>query len=126
MAELRPTRRHARFPVPEGISGSLVHTSNARLLNISKGGALVEHMGMARPGRISQLIIAYGGKQLRLPCSIAWSKIVRAVPRVEGDRELVYHTGIQFREDHPEADQPLEQLLWILRIRSEGKSPIKE
>jgi hypothetical protein len=112
--------------VPDGVSGSLIHTSNARLLNISKGGALIEHMGIARPGRSSQMTIAYGGKQFRLPCAIAWSKIVRAVPRVEGDRELVYQTGVTFREDHPETDQPLEQLLWILRVRTEEKSPVKE
>jgi len=104
----------------------LIHTSNARLLNISKGGALIEHMGMARPGRTSQITIAYGGKQFRIPCAIAWSKIVRTVPRAEGDRELVYHTGVEFREGHPETEQPLEQLLWILKARTEEKSPVKE
>ena len=126
MAELRPTRKHPRFPVPDGVSGSLIHTSNARLLNLSKGGALVEHMGMAQPGRRSQITIIHGGKQLRLPCSIAWSKIVRTVPRAEGDRELIYHTGVEFRGINPEIEHSIDQLLSILRARMEEKGPVKE
>jgi hypothetical protein len=102
-------RRYPRFVVGGKSKGRLTTTYNAILINISLGGALVEHPDIVRPGTTAYMDIALQGKELRLKCRVTRSVVYRTQMLESGERELIYHTGLEF------LDPPRETLDLIAR-----------
>ncbi|MFQ5989673.1 MAG: PilZ domain-containing protein [Candidatus Methylomirabilales bacterium] len=89
-------RKHARFAVKGGAKGRVAVVWDAVLLNISLGGALIEHTNVVRPGTPSSLELELQGQRIRLRCRVARSVAERIQVQPDGERELVYETGLQF------------------------------
>ncbi len=88
-----------------GAKGRVAVVSDAVLLDISIGGALIEHASVVRPGTPSSLELDLEGKRIRLRCRVARSVVDRIEVQSDGERELIYHTGLQFVEPSDETLQ---------------------
>jgi len=67
----------------------------ARLVDLSALGALLEHTEPIRPGTACEVMIEGSSEGLRLKCQVARSTLIQ----LEGaghDRPVCYHTGIEF------------------------------
>jgi len=68
----------------------------ASLLDLSLGGALIEHVHIVRPGTTSYLILRMKGRDVNLRCQIIRSIVHRVQVESDGERALVYQTGLEF------------------------------
>lgn len=119
MTESYPTKRqHPRFVVGGKARGRLTTTYTASLINISLGGALVEHPDIVRPGTISYMDITLLGREVKVRCRVTRSVVHRTEVLESGERGLIYHTGLEF------FDPPTEVLDLILQyiesLQAEG------
>lgn len=107
-------RKHARFAVKGGAKGRVAAVWDAVLLDLSLGGALIEHANVVRPGTPSSLELELQGKKIRLRCRVARSVADRIEKQPDGERELVYRTGLQFVEPSDETLQVIGDCLHSL------------
>lgn len=118
-----PSRRGPRIPLPPGVWGELNARLKARVLDLSSGGARLEHHGTLRPDHLYSLTLLLGAAEgpLRLPVRVVWSQVYQFEPG--GD--MVYHSGVEFRDPAPEAKQYLTNYLAALNSgRPESSSPV--
>ncbi len=107
-------RKHARFVVKGGAKGRVAVVWDAVLLNLSLGGALIEHTNVVRSGTPSSLELEPQGKKIRLRCRVARSVADRLEEQPDGEQELVYRTGLQFVEPSEETLQVIGDYLDLL------------
>ena len=98
-------RKHPRFVVKGGAKGRVAAVWDAVLLNISLGGALIEHANVVRPGTPTSVELDLQGKRIRLRCRVARSVGNRIEVQPDGEQEMIYHTGLQFVEPSDETLQ---------------------
>ncbi len=94
-------RRHIRWAVEEHAVGRITAIYEATLINMSLGGALIEHMHLVRPGTISFLTLLMLGREVTLNYRVVRSLVHRTEVQADGEHELVYRTGLEFL-DTPE------------------------
>ena len=92
-------RRYPRWFV--GLAGGLhaaritpIH--DVTLINISTGGALVEHLNPVRPGATLFLNFLFTEKRMGLKCRVVRSTAHRSQPASNGERDVIYRTGLEF------------------------------
>lgn len=107
-------RRYRRWNIQGGLSGWIDAAHEAAFVNISLGGALIEHANMIRPGSIAFLTLAFQGQEAGLKCRVVRSEVYRYGVRPTQERHLVYRSGLEF-VDTPEAslrviDKTIESL----------------
>lgn len=89
-------RRHARLTFKEPIHELVTATHDVRILDLSLGGARVEHTDILRPGGACHLRVPLGNRRVTLPCRVVWSMAVgRAQGEVHGTG-LLFHSGLEF------------------------------
>jgi len=98
-------RKHRRFVVKGEAKGRVAGVWDAVLLNISLGGALVEHANVVRPGTPTSVELDLQGKRIRLRCRVTRSVANRMEVQPDGEQEMIYHTGLQFVEPSDETLQ---------------------
>jgi hypothetical protein len=98
----RDRRQHARFVVGGRTKGRVTAIYDARILDISPGGSLIEHSHVVRPGTLSCLDLDLLGKRMSLRCRVARSVVHRTEVQPDGDKELIYHTGLEFLDSSDE------------------------
>ena len=113
-------RRFPRFAVMGKVEGTIVASYEATLVNLSLGGALVEHSSMVRPGSMSQLILPHGTGEIRITCRVVRSALARRETR-GGASVVIYQTGLEFLNASPEALAVAEEL--IAASRAGGGAP---
>ena len=89
-------RRHARLTFKEPIQDLITASHDVRILDLSLGGARVEHTNILRPGSSCHLRLPLRNRRLTVLCRVVWST---AVGRAEGDARgtgLLFHSGLQF------------------------------
>ena len=106
MDEDRQMRRLPRFQI-QGVTGAITTPQEAEVINLSLGGALVEHQGMLRVGGVCLLDLPVPGEPLTVRCRVVHSGAVRR----DRDGTLYYRTGIEFLDLTPEAEQALEAFI---------------
>lgn len=111
-------RQYARFVVGGKTKGKVTAVCDAILLNISVGGSLIEHSHVVRPGAISLLDLELMGKRLSLRCRVARSVVARTETQTDGERELIFHTGLEFL--HPSEDTRMVISRYIQSIICDG------
>ena len=80
-----------------GVEGSLLLSQDARILNMSLTGLLVETTTALRLGSHCALRVPQASGELRFDAVVKWCQIVGS--RREGtDTRSIYHAGIDFRE----------------------------
>ncbi len=99
-------RRFPRFQI-RGVMGAITEADEAEVLDLSMGGALVEHRGMFRVGASCFLDLPTAGMLVSIRCRVVYSGEGRREP--EGT--LYYRTGVEFLDLTPESEQALEALI---------------
>ena len=89
-------RRNPRFSVGGWTKGRVTPDYEASLVDISLGGARIEHAKGVQPGTISDLDLPLLGRGVRLRCRVAWSVLNRPEVQLDGEPALIYHTGLEF------------------------------
>lgn len=112
MATIQETRRRSpRFQIPQPMTGNFLAASDAKVVNISCSGALIEHTGWTRLGTRSFLVLPLGGRQVPLSCCVVRSQVSRAIPRPDGTRDLVYISGVEFLHTGPETSRAVQEFI---------------
>lgn len=93
----RDQRHHQRYDV-DGVEGSLLLSFDARILNMSLTGLLVETSSVLRVGGTYNLRVPQPTGELRFKASVKWCQLVGTRRRDNGSSEAIYHAGIDFRE----------------------------
>ncbi len=89
-------RRYPRVILQRRTTGRVAATYELSLLNISLGGALLEHVDLIRPGTIIPLSVDLQGGRVSAKCCVVRSVVHRTVLLPDGERALIYHTGVEF------------------------------
>jgi hypothetical protein len=103
-------RRFPRFAVMGKVEGRIVASYEATMVNLSLGGALVEHSSMVRPGSMSQLILPQATGEVRIACRVVRSDLNRRETR-GGASVVIYRTGLEFINPSPEVLATIEELI---------------
>lgn len=92
-------RRHGRLAVGGRLEGRITATrKKASVVDISRGGVLVEHLNIIPPESISFVTLFFPGQDVRLKCRAVRSAAHRYEVWPSGDRGWVYRTGLEFLE----------------------------
>lgn len=122
MSDYPTKRRHTRFVVGGKVRGRVTATYEAVLVNISLGGALIEHAHMVRPGTATHLVLTVGSKTISIPCKVVRSVARRTTVRPDGEREMIYQTGLQFSAVKDEDLHGLNELIESIKGGSQSSS----
>lgn len=121
--KFKKPRKAPRVKVKGQIRGQLRLVIEAALVDLGTTGALVEHTHMAHPGMIYSLTLWTPFGELTLQARVVRSVIVRSRQTATGERELIYHSGVEFLNPTP---QELEMVEGLIRaFASGGSSPRK-
>jgi hypothetical protein len=89
-------RRHRRWPIGGRLNGWIDAMHEATLINMSLGGALMEHSNVMRPGTVEFLTFTFQGHEVGLKCRVVHSQVARYVVKPAEDRDLIYRSGLEF------------------------------
>jgi len=97
MSSEYPTRRqHSRLTFSEPVSGAVTSSHAVHILDLSLGGARVEHTIILRPGSSCYIRVPISQRVLTVNCRIVWSKAISRTEGEAGQTGLLYHSGVQF------------------------------
>ena len=122
MPETPERRRGARLSVASHFGGEV---SSARLLDLSSEGARVEHPGRPPGGRVCFVDLPPVLGRVRLIGRVVWTQLQGGEQTREGERRLIYQSGVAFVGVTPEQRTALEAALAILKTAEntpEGES----
>ncbi len=94
--EYTARRQHARLTFSEPVSGAVTSSHAVNLLDLSLGGARVEHTIILRPGSSCYIRVPLSEKVLTVNCRIVWSKAIGRTEGEAGETGLLYQSGVQF------------------------------
>ena len=89
-------RKHARLTFGEPASGAITSSHEVQVLELSLGGARIEHTMILRPGSSCYLRLPLSEGILTANCIIIWSRVVERAAGEQGASGLLFHTGVQF------------------------------
>ena len=103
-----------RIKIKASVHSQVFAMLEARLVDLSPGGALLEHVEPVRPGGACELVIEEDPEDIRLRCRIVRSTLTQPA-QAEASREIRYHTGVEFVDLKPAQNKILEALIQRLR-----------
>lgn len=126
----RDKRGYPRVVVEGKTEGKVTSVYEASLLNISLGGALIEHVEALRPGTPSYLEVELQGRRVRLRCRVARSVADRIEVQPDGERAVLYHSGMEFLDLPEDTQQVISDYIQAItgerNARSESEPEAKE
>ncbi len=111
MATGAERRRGRRVAVTGRPGGRVRATLDARLVDLSKTGARIEHNNLLRPGFTCTLEFPQSLGDLVLSVQVVRSVVVGTEFTAAGDRLLRYESGLTFVKTKPEQQKALEDIL---------------
>ena len=88
-------RRNARVRMPDRYPAKL-QLQDVVLIDLSRSGALVEHIGSVRPGQLYQLSFGLDGEPVNTQARAVRGQANRLAPPENGERRIVYRTALEF------------------------------
>ncbi len=93
--------RLERRQYPRGIVGGRTKgwvnaIDEVSILDVSLGGALIEHTGFVRLESVSYVDLLLRGRKLRVQCRAVRSAVDRLELQPDGEEAVIYHTGVEF------------------------------
>ena len=113
-------RQYPRFAVRGTTKGQVTATCEASLLNISLGGALIEHAEVVRPGAVTTLDLPMLGRVVRVRCRVIRSIFARQEKQPDGEIAMIYQSGLQFLDPTEETRSVISE--YIESISEEGET----
>lgn len=104
-------RKHARLTFSEPVTGAVTSSHEVQILDLSLGGARVEHTMILRPGSSCYLRLPLDERVLTVNCRLMWSRAVGRAPGDQGGTGLLFQSGVQFGALSREAQAVLEAYL---------------
>jgi len=89
-------RKHSRLTFGEPVSGAVTSSHDVHLLDLSLGGARVEHTIILRPGSSCYLRLPLDERVLTVNCRVIWSTAVGRAPGEQTGTGLLFQSGIEF------------------------------
>jgi hypothetical protein len=116
VGEQRPERRkNPRFVLGKGTKGRTSAVDEVSLVNLSLGGAMIEHATVVQPDTISALDLELQQKTFSLRCRIVWSQVDRQGLDPEGKEVTIYRTGLEFFDPPDEIQRVISDYVqWII------------
>lgn len=90
-------RTNARYQV-EGIKGSFLFTTGARVLNLSLDGMSLETNNPLKIGREYSLRLDEGSHHMPLKGTVVWCTLVKTTRDEQGDVQPVFRAGVHFAD----------------------------
>lgn len=113
----RPKRRFARLTLSEPLLDQVTASQDVAILDLSLGGARVEHTIILRPGSSCHLRVPLKTQHILVLCSIIWSRAIGRTDATQGGA-LQYQSGLEFSQLSTEA-----QALLTAFIEERGTPP---
>ena len=88
-------RRHGRLTLSEPLVDQVTASHDVAILDLSMGGARVEHSMMLRPGSTCHLRLPIRTRSVMAVCNVVWSKAVGLAEASQGGGVL-YQSGLEF------------------------------
>ncbi len=88
-------RRFPRWRAGRWLSGWIGNTHEVSVVDISLGGALIEHSYIIRPGTMTILILLLRGEKVSVDCRVIRTVVYRYETWPGGERDCVYRTGLE-------------------------------
>ncbi|MFQ5847983.1 MAG: PilZ domain-containing protein [Candidatus Methylomirabilales bacterium] len=124
MGDERPDRRqYPRVSVAGRTKGQVNAVYDVSLLDISLGGALIEHAQVVQPGIIFDLILTLQGCRIQLRCRVVRSTVHRPEVQADGGRKLIYRTGLEFLQPSTEMRQVITSYIQSIIEHENGGPP---
>ena len=105
-------RRYSRLTFQEPLRDQVTASRNVQILDLSQGGARIEHTIILRPGSTCHLRLPLKRQRLTVVCQVVWS---RAVGYADGGdtqgRGLLFQSGLEFGKMAPETEKLLATYL---------------
>ena len=92
-------RRHPRITCSHPLGADVSARHEVRLLDLSLGGARLEHTAVLRPGTTCDLRVPLQGETVTLTGRLVWSNVIGQAERPEAG--LLFQSGLAF-EDVPQ------------------------
>lgn len=109
-------RRHRRWVIGGRLAGWIDTTNEASFVNISLGGALIEHANMMRPGTTAFMTLAFQGQEVGLKCRVVRSEVHRYGGRRTEERHLVYRSGLEFVDTSEASLQVIDKTIESVKV----------
>jgi hypothetical protein len=103
-------RRSLRIKIRAPVHSQMFAVLEARLVDLSAMGALVEHVEPIRPGGACELVVEDTPEDQRLRCRIVRSMVTQP-QQAAATREIRYQTGVEFVDLKPAQSQFVEALI---------------
>lgn len=117
-------RRHPRFVVGGKAKARVTAVYDASLVDISLGGAQIEHTHIVRPGTLSYLILTIRGRQVSVRCRVVRSVVDRPEADPDGEQVLIYRTGLEYIDVSDETLRSIDE--YILSGMENSTPPFAE
>lgn len=104
-------RKHARLTFSEPVAGAVTSSHEANMLDLSMGGARVEHTMILRPGSSCYLRLPLDERVLTVNCRVIWSRAVGRAPGEQSGTGLLFQSGVQFGSLSRESQAVLQTYL---------------
>ena len=121
MPETTDRRRVARLTVPWHLSGPGLELRLARLLDLSLDGGRIEHIEALREGVVCYVDLPPGLGRLRLTGRVVWTGLRGGEQTLEGERRLIYQSGLTFTGMTPDQQEALVRAVEKLKTENEPK-----
>jgi hypothetical protein len=95
-SEYAARRQHTRVTFRDPVSGAVTASHAVNVLDLSLGGARVEHTNILRPGSSCHIRVPLNEKVLTVNSRIVWSKAIGRTEAEAGETGLLYQSGVQF------------------------------
>ena len=95
MGNLFDRRRRIRVNLPANLRASMGLAADVRVLNLSPGGAMIEHLDRLAPGQIYMLTLRLGGVDLRLRSRVVWCQVHGLPNPPTGEGEICFRSGLK-------------------------------
>ncbi len=105
------SRKHARLTFSEPVAGAVTSSHEVHILDLSLGGARVEHTMILRPGSSCYLRLPLEERLLTINCRVVWSRAIGRAPGEQGGTGLLFQSGMQFGSLSGDAQAVLQAYL---------------
>jgi hypothetical protein len=111
MADLRERRGARRVSVSGHFGARALATLEVRLVDLSITGARIEHGELLRPGSHCTFHLPPAIQSVVLSSRVVHSTVVGSTPMPDGDRQLLYQSGLAFLNVTPNQRAALEEVM---------------
>ncbi|MFQ5988557.1 MAG: PilZ domain-containing protein [Candidatus Methylomirabilales bacterium] len=111
-------RRYIRWEVGGLLTGHIGHIPNVSVMNFSTNGALIEHSHLVRPGSLCFLTLSVPHEEFTLKCRVVRSRLHLSEVRTDGERDVIYRTGVEFLDTSEAARRLLKEYIESLKRMS--------